>query len=82
MHHQISDVSDLDPRDDLEVVPLESDDAEMWDANNENEDDLKQSQIKSTLFPGSWPPQLFNFDYLTQNTASSQQRRCPSPKIW
>ncbi|KAF8271448.1 Spb1 C-terminal domain-containing protein [Lactarius quietus] len=43
---EMSDVSDLDPHDDLEVVPLESDDAEMWDANNENEDDLKSSHIQ------------------------------------
>jgi hypothetical protein len=46
----MSDVSDLDPPDGLEVVPLESDDAEMWDANNENEDDFKSSHVKSTVF--------------------------------
>ena len=50
MHYQMSDVSNLDPHDGLEVVSLESDDAEMWDANNENEDDLKLSQVKSSLF--------------------------------
>ncbi len=50
MHYQMSDVSDLDPHDGLEVVPLEPDDAEMWDASNENEDELKSSQINSTVF--------------------------------
>jgi hypothetical protein len=49
MHYQMSDASDLDPPDGLEVVPLESDDVEMWDANNENEDDLKSSHVKSTV---------------------------------
>ncbi len=38
--------SDLDLHDGLEIVPLESDEADMWDASNENEDDLKSSQIK------------------------------------
>lgn len=49
----MSVVSDLDSHDGLEVVPLESDDVEMWDANNENEDDLKSSHIKSTVYSGS-----------------------------
>ena len=49
--YQASDVSDLEPHDGLEVVPLEPDDAEMWDANDENEDDLKLCQVKSTC---SW----------------------------
>ncbi|KAI9460934.1 Spb1 C-terminal domain-containing protein [Lactarius psammicola] len=43
---EMSDVSDLDPHDGLEVVPLEPDDAEMWDANNENEDELKSSHVQ------------------------------------
>lgn len=46
----MSDVSDLDPQDGLEIVPLEPDDAEMWDASNENEDDVKSSHVKSTVF--------------------------------
>ena len=46
----MSDVSDLDPHDGLEIVPLESDDAEMWDASNENEDDEKSSHVKSAVF--------------------------------
>lgn len=34
--------------DDFEVVPLQVDnDVEMWDAANENEDEIKQQKIKS-----------------------------------
>ncbi|KAH9175299.1 Spb1 C-terminal domain-containing protein [Lactarius sanguifluus] len=43
---EMSDVSNLDPHDGVEVVPLESDDAEMWDVNNENEDELKSSHVQ------------------------------------
>ncbi|KAI9445254.1 Spb1 C-terminal domain-containing protein [Lactarius indigo] len=43
---EMSDVSDLDPHDGVEVVPLESDDAEMWDVDNENEDESKSSHIQ------------------------------------
>lgn len=43
---EMAAVSELDSHDGLEVVPLEPDDAEMWDANNENEDDLNSSQVK------------------------------------
>ena len=46
----MSDVCDLDSHNGLEVVPLESDDVEMWDADNENEDDLKSSHVQSTVF--------------------------------
>ena len=52
MHCQasVSEDDDLDSRTDFEVVPQELDDAEMWDVNDPNEDELKASQIKSTIF--------------------------------
>ncbi|KAH9042361.1 Spb1 C-terminal domain-containing protein [Lactarius hengduanensis] len=44
--NEMSDVSNLEPDDGVEVVPLETDDAEMWDVNNENEDELKSSHVQ------------------------------------
>lgn len=54
MHYQASvRVSEDDgsvSRADFEVVPQELDDAEMWDVNDPNEDELKASQIKRIIF--------------------------------
>jgi hypothetical protein len=46
----VSKDDDLGLQEEFEVVPRESDDAEMWDVNDPNEDELKSSQIKSTIF--------------------------------
>jgi hypothetical protein len=46
----VSKDDDLGPQEEFEVVPRESDDAEMWDVNDPNEDEFKSSQIKSTIF--------------------------------
>ncbi|THV04839.1 FtsJ-domain-containing protein [Dendrothele bispora CBS 962.96] len=35
-----------DDEDDFEVVPMEEDDAELWDVENENEDEIKQEKIR------------------------------------
>ncbi|KAI0257611.1 Spb1 C-terminal domain-containing protein [Lactifluus subvellereus] len=43
---EVSEDSDSELQSDFEVVPQESDNAEMWDVNNENEDELKSSEIK------------------------------------
>jgi hypothetical protein len=48
--YQVSEDSDSEVQSNFEVVPQESDNAETWDVNNENEDELKSSQIKS-IFP-------------------------------
>lgn len=52
MHYQasVSEDDDSKSQTDFEVVPQELDDAEMWDVNDLNEDELKASQIKSTIF--------------------------------
>ena len=51
MHYQasVSEDDDSESRADFEVVPQVLDDAEMWDVNDPNEDELKASQIKSTI---------------------------------
>lgn len=36
--------------DDFEIVPQEADDADMWDVEGENEDEIKQAKIKSMWF--------------------------------
>jgi hypothetical protein len=46
----VSEHDELGPQEEFEVVPREPDDAEMWDVNDPNEDELKSSQIKSTIF--------------------------------
>jgi hypothetical protein len=53
-HYQVSEDSDSEVQSDFEVVPQESNNAEMWDVNNENEDELKSSQIKSIPFATPW----------------------------
>ena len=57
-HYQVSEDSDSELQSDFEVVPQEPDNAEMWDVNDENEDELKSSEIKSISFinpgPSSW----------------------------
>ena len=52
IYYQASVLEDDDSelQTDFEVVPQELDDAEMWDVNDPNEDGLKASQIKSTIF--------------------------------
>lgn len=52
IYYQASVLEDDDSelQTDFEVVPQELDDAEMWDVNDPNEDELKASQIKSTIF--------------------------------
>jgi hypothetical protein len=52
IHYQasVSEDDDSELQTDFEVVPQELDDAEMWDVNDPNEDELKASQIKSTIF--------------------------------
>ncbi|KAI0002075.1 FtsJ-domain-containing protein [Russula vinacea] len=42
----VSEDDEVEPQSEFEVVPQELDDAEMWDVNNPNEDELKSSQIK------------------------------------
>lgn len=43
------EASGQDEGDDFEIVPQDQDDddAEMWDAEGENEDEIKQAKIKS-----------------------------------
>lgn len=52
IYYQASVLEDDDSelQTDFEVVPQELDDAEMWDVNDPNEDELKASQIKGTIF--------------------------------
>jgi hypothetical protein len=46
---------ELEPQTEFEVVPQELDDAEMWDVNNPNEDELKLSKIKGIIFVNPRP---------------------------
>ncbi len=48
-HYQVSASEDdePEPETEFEVVPRQRDDAEMWDVNDPNEDELKSAQIKS-----------------------------------
>jgi hypothetical protein len=52
IHYQasVSEDDDSELQTNFEVVPQELDDAEMWDVNDPNEDELKASQIRSTIF--------------------------------
>lgn len=52
IHYQasISEDDGSESQTDFEVVPQELDDAEMWDVNDPNEDELTTSQIKRTIF--------------------------------
>lgn len=46
----MSEDDDLDLQTEFKVVPQDLDDAEMWDVNDLNEDELKMSRIKGIVF--------------------------------
>jgi hypothetical protein len=46
----LSEDDELGSQTEIEVVPQEQDDTEMWDVNNPNEDELKSAQIKGHFF--------------------------------
>ena len=89
MHYQTSvsedDGSELQTDfETFEVVPQELDDAEMWDVNDPNEDELKASQIKSTIFVNMctpWSTDRTNRAWLTHSRGGvSRPRPCQSKK--
>jgi hypothetical protein len=51
----VSEDDEMEPQTEFEVVPQELDDAEMWDVNNPNEDELKSSKIKGIIFVNPRP---------------------------